>query len=51
MVPSPGVSTVASVLAFYVVLGADRSLNVTSDLIGFIALLRALILILCMFSL
>ena len=35
MVPSPGLSTVASVLAFYVVLGADRILNITSDLIRF----------------
>ena len=32
--PSPGVSTVASVLPFGVVLGGDRILNVTSDLIG-----------------
>ena len=35
MVPSPGVSTVASALSFYVVLGADRILKVMSDLIGF----------------
>ena len=34
MVSPPGVSTVASVLSFDVVLGADRILNVTSDLIG-----------------